>query len=95
MFNNIRGSGVRVLEEEVCDPASLAWHVFSGHVSSLHVTEARAVLLWPDGVSVDNSAHGLVQLLTPAVAAIRATFTFRCRPLYLDIIFNANKYFCA
>ena len=32
MFNNITGSGVRILEEVLCDPANIGWIEFEASV---------------------------------------------------------------
>ena len=80
IFNNIRGSGVKILEEMFCDPSTVVWEKFDKHFSELNLDQSlkgRALLFWHSGVSVDESVHGLTGLLTPAIQSIRKTFTFR------------------
>ena len=82
MFSNIIGSGVRILEEVLCDPATIEWLVFEASVDDLKPPEhyrGRAVLLWRGGVSVDEAVHGVVRLLTPAIRDIRRSLSFRCK----------------
>ena len=80
IFNNIRGSGVKILEEVFCDPSKVIWEKFDKHVDELELDKSlkgKALLFWHSGVSVDQSVHGLTGLLTNAVHFIRKTFIFR------------------
>lgn len=55
VFNNIRGSGLEILEEVVCDPAGLVWESFEGHVRDLDpgaLGQGKMLTLWLQGISV-------------------------------------------
>ena len=80
IFSNIDMSGVMILEEMFCDPASVTWTVFDKPLKYLQTDEmssGKQILFWPSGVSVDESVHGVVSLLTPLVPEIRNVFTMR------------------
>ena len=80
VFNNIRGAGLQILEEVICDPASLVWDSFDGHISNLKAVElsqGRMVVPWLSGVSVAEHVSGVAELVTPYIERVRKTFTFR------------------
>ena len=80
MFNNIVGSGVGILEEVMCDPASIEWLEFESSIDELMPPEhyrGKSLLMWHKGVSVDESVHGVVRMLTSVTQDIRKTFSFR------------------
>ena len=55
VFNNIRGAGLEILEEVLCDPASLVWESFDGHVRDLDpgtLGQGKMLTLWLQGISV-------------------------------------------
>ena len=80
IFSNIDLSGVMILEEMFCDPASVTWTVFDKPLKYLQADEmltGKHVLFWPSGVSVDETVHGVASLLTPILSEIREVFTLR------------------